>query len=193
MTQLPPNKINRRTALKLLSSGAAGVVLPSAVAFAGHSAAGAGGPSVSAFTTEALSSQLSRKPLKIEIITGKSAPEDTVLLSSSGDHPLILRQFRPALLAIGDRTIDLNQFLSSAAPAPGITPVLALDAGATQSVLLPVKQRPADPAMREYLSVDAAVETIGEGTESITLNALVDADGLAVVYLPQAEDAIKFA
>ena len=171
-----PDKLNRRTALKLLAGGAAGVVLPSAAAMSA--------PLCPAQSPQ-LSKGLSKEQLKIEVFTGQSTPEDTVLLSSTADHTVMLRQFMPGLLATGNRTLDLNQALLSGA--------LSINAGAVRSVSLPLMRRQPDFTLREYLSVEAAVESVGAGAQIITLNALVDANGLAVVYIPQSEDAIEFA
>lgn len=189
MTQLSPNltpgQQKRRTALKLLSAGAAGVLLPSTAAFAGHSADRANNPLASVLSTQAHSHQFSGAPLTVEVFTGSSMPEDTVLLSSTDARPVTLRQFMPGLLAIDGQTLDLNQALVSGA--------LTISAGTVRSVSLPAMQARSDPAMREYLFAESAAQGIGEGTKIITLHALVDGDGLAVLYIPQVGNAIAIA
>jgi hypothetical protein len=198
---LPGHGMTRRAALKLLAGSVAGVVLPSATAVAAQS-------------SRRLASQSdvghSMAKLQIEIVTGQSAPEDTVLVSTTADHPLSLKRFRPGVLAVEDRLLDLNQALVSGA--------LTVEPGTEKSVLLPSllasPHLQSDIALQEYLVIDSAVQVLqavtdaGSSTESgeavasaegiastqiISLQALVDTDGTAILYVPSAADEVGLA
>lgn len=176
--QLASNQLTRRTALKLLAGSVAGVALPSTALLAAQ-------PIHRCDASFAVAS------LTVEIVTGESTPEDTVLLSTIANSPVSLQRFMPGTLAFGDRTLDLNRVLLSGE--------LKLVPGAVQSVLLPAVPRQPDSALREYLLVDSAVEMLGAipgathdtRAQIITLHAMVDAEGTAAVYLPSSADTVE--
>lgn len=174
------SKLNRRAALKLMAGGAATVVLPATAAIAGQSAD-------AGFTGSPLSPAPLSASMTIEIFTGSATPEDTVLLSSTSSYPLMLRQFAPGLVALGGRAVDLNQILTKDG--------LMIRVGAMHAAALPMRQPKS--ALGEYLVVDAAeqeaVQKIGDGTAVITVHAVVDANGTAVVYIPQTEGVTGIA
>lgn len=171
--------ITRRAALKYIAGGA-GTLLPVSTVLAGADCSQSG---LSQAATRSVNN--TQTPLKIEIVTGKSIPEDTVLLSSSVSHSLMIHQFLPGMLAFDDRLLDLNQ-LFNAGPIT-IQPNIEYSASLHEWQLL------ADPNMREYLHADTAAQSIGTGTRLLALDALVDTKGTAVVYISESVGSEGFA
>ena len=200
--QLQAHQPTRRTALKLMVGSGAGVAMPFAATAATQSSPR---PSPRLLHQSDVGHFMAK--LQVEIITGTSTPEDTVLLSTTADHPVLLKRFMPGTLVVGDRTLDLNQALVSDA--------LEVAPGTEKSVLLPSFltswRHQSDRALQEYLVVDSAVEVLSDAynagddavpdeasastavmasTQIITLHALVDADGTAILYVPSTEVAV---
>ena len=148
---------NKRRTLKIMA-GVSGSL--TAAAFNG-SAIAAGAPQ-----TQSMQQNTTCGHLNIEIITGRTAPEDTVILTNDSDTELLISEFLPGLITQNNQMIDLNALLASGAiqVKPGYPvalktarwELLSLDSGGS------------------YLWCDSAVSLLpGSDTGIIKINAAI--------------------
>lgn len=96
---------NKRRTLKLM----AGV---STASMGVMTAAGSGAYAAGLIPAEAVSENNCHGQLKIQIITGRTAPEDTVIIINDTSEDVLVSEFLPGLITQNNHMIDLNSLLT---------------------------------------------------------------------------------
>ena len=174
---------NKRRTLKLMAGiGTASVGATSASAIAATAVSGSASATSSA-TDESPLANDSCGHLKIQIITGRSVPEDTVIFVNDTSNDILVSEFLPGLVTQNNQMIDLNSLLANGdiIVKPGYPvaskaarwEVLSLDSGDS------------------YLWCDTAVSTLPNSeTGIININAAI-VNGRAMLTAEQEELAFS--
>lgn len=118
----------------------------------------------------ALSAELMGQPgsaeLQIEILTGKAAPGDSVILRNTTTEMLRIESFQPGIIACRDSILDLNQLCKSHSLI--LQPMQVMPAALTRWQIL------AAPAMKHgYLLADDSATAVSADTDLVLLVAAV--------------------
>ena len=97
---------NKRRTLKLLAAA-------STTSISAMAATAVSTTTASAASTTSIQENNSCGHLKIQIITGRVAPEDTVILVNDTNQEVLVSEFLPGLITQNNQMIDLNSLLAN--------------------------------------------------------------------------------
>lgn len=103
--------------------------------------------------------------LKIEIIAGRTAPEDTVIITNQSDRTITVDEFLPGMITLRDQMMDLNQIVKNEnlSVKPGYP--VATKVARWEMLALP------DSAL--YLQSDDSYTSLSNDTQVISIIATV--------------------
>lgn len=108
---------SKRRTLKLMSGAGTAVVAGSAVvggvALSNPAVATAIGPYNRADAASPAAAHSASNGLNIQIITGRSTPEDSVIFTNDSNAEIVIREFLPGLVTQNDQMMDLNTLLAN--------------------------------------------------------------------------------
>ena len=152
----------KRNTLKIMAAAGVAAVSPMALSAALPARKGA----------EAAGNGLLDTHLQIDILAGRSVPEDSVILRNTTTDVLQINAFRPGVIAYKDSILDLNKLCSKQ--------TLVLQPGQLVSFTARLWEEMADSAMHEYLLADNSASAISNDTDVLSLLAMIH-DNNAIV------------
>jgi len=167
---------NKRRTLKIMSAGSVATMSAATMAGIGFSNATLAGVSASDSVNTDL--QINGAQLSIQIITGGTVPEDTVIFTNHTSEDIVISEFLPGFITVKNQMIDLNELCRDTALT--VSPDYPLASSAARWELLALDHS------SSYLWCDTAEETLSEFTGVVKVHAAV-ANGRAMLTAVQPQ------
>jgi len=120
-----------------------------------------------------LSDQIHHKQLGIQIVTGKSTPEDSIIFTNHTMNPIVINKFLPGVITLGNQMINLNTLIKSTPLV--IEPDYPLTSSRSKWQILELDQN------HSYLWCDTAAEAYDtRSTAAADIAGVINIDAVVV-------------